>query len=98
MTHDTSTTDIGVGTIEKNIEHLLQQTNQIPKRCLGDGHCLRRAIAKRLEIEPGHLIKLLIALGQKLTQQQPSGLNNTSHNCTYTPNEANNIQEVIKNI
>jgi hypothetical protein len=96
MTHDTSTTDIGVGTIEKNIEHLLQQTNQIPIRCLGDGHCLRRAIAKRLEIEPGHLIKLLIALGQKLTQQQPSGLNNTSHTCTYTPNEANNIQEAIK--
>ena len=58
--HDTGTISMGVGDTEIHIQKFLHKTKQTHLKCLADGHCLRRAIAKRLEMHPGHLVHLII--------------------------------------
>ena len=93
--HDTAPTATGVGTIEPHIQQFLTNTNQCYLKCIGDGHCLRRAIAKRLEMQPGHLINLLIEQMKTLLQNNPRGLQNEAHVITYTNNQANNIKQAM---
>ena len=93
--NDTGTNSMGVGDIEPSIQQFLHKTKQIHLKCLADGHCLRRAIAKRLEMHPGHLVHLIIEQIKTILRLWPRGLSNEAHVNTYINNQTNNIKQTM---
>ena len=93
--NDTGTTSVGVGKIEIHIQQFLKKIKHTHLKCLADGHCLRRAIAKRLEMHPGHLIHLIIDQIKTILRHNPRGLSNEAHVNTYINNQTNNIKQTM---
>ena len=67
-----------------------------PQMLIADGHCLRRAIAKRLEMHPGYLVHLIINQIKTILRYDPRGLSNEAHVNTYINNQTNNIKQTMR--
>ena len=62
ITHDTNSKgepSMGVGIIPDIIKQVMEHNNLSQIQVLGDGQCVRRALAKNMEIQPGTLIELI---------------------------------------
>ena len=62
ITHDTNSNgepSLGVGIIPDIIKQVMEHNNLNQIQVLGDGQCVRRALAKNMEMQPGTLIELI---------------------------------------